>query len=91
MDSFEWLRGYLLTFGLHEVDHQNPNRPRTPKFSAHYYYQIIKDNGFPLTDNEEFFYGQFPQHFNWSSASSAYQVSNLDTFTIQCQSALVLH
>uniref|UniRef100_A0A3P9J4L6 beta-glucosidase n=1 Tax=Oryzias latipes TaxID=8090 RepID=A0A3P9J4L6_ORYLA len=52
MDSFEWLNGYKLGFGLHHVDFSNTNRPRTPKYSAHYYYQIMKDNGFPLPDDE---------------------------------------
>uniref|UniRef100_A0A8C3A7B8 beta-glucosidase n=1 Tax=Cyclopterus lumpus TaxID=8103 RepID=A0A8C3A7B8_CYCLU len=45
MDSFEWLDGYKVGFGLHHVDFNNPNRPRTPKYSAHFYYQVIKDNG----------------------------------------------
>ncbi|TSK92928.1 Lactase-phlorizin hydrolase [Bagarius yarrelli] len=40
MDSFEWLAGYTVGFGLHHVDFKHPDRPRTPKRSAHYYYQI---------------------------------------------------
>uniref|UniRef100_A0A8C4EUW2 beta-glucosidase n=1 Tax=Dicentrarchus labrax TaxID=13489 RepID=A0A8C4EUW2_DICLA len=74
MDSFEWLNGYKVGFGLHHVDFTNPNRPRTPKRSAHYYYQVMKDNGFPLPNDEKILYGQFPRAFNWSSASSAYQI-----------------
>lgn len=75
MDSFEWLHGYKMGFGLHRVDFTDPNRPRTPKRSAHYYHQVMKDNGFPLTDEEKIFYGEFPKMFNWSTASSSYQVS----------------
>lgn len=83
MDSFEWLHGYKVAFGLHHVDFTDPNRPRTPKRSAHYYYKVMKDNGFPSTDEEKILYAEFPKMFNWSTASSSYQVSELyrDAFT----------
>ena len=46
MDNFEWSRGYAERFGLHYVDFNDPNRPRTPKASAQYLTNIIRDNGF---------------------------------------------
>uniref|UniRef100_A0A3B4ZZ26 Lactase n=1 Tax=Stegastes partitus TaxID=144197 RepID=A0A3B4ZZ26_9TELE len=47
MDSFDWSNGYNFLFGLHHVDFNNPNRPRTIKYSGLYYSQVMKDNGFP--------------------------------------------
>lgn len=74
MDSFEWLDGYNVGFGLHHVDFKNTNRPRTPKYSAHYYYQVMKDNGFPTPEDDKPLYGQFREGFIWSTATAAYQV-----------------
>ncbi|XP_060113412.1 lactase/phlorizin hydrolase [Heteronotia binoei] len=74
MDNFEWLNGYEPRFGLHQVDFNNPNRPRTPKRSAIHYAELIRKNGIPLPKEEEFLYGEFPKNFSWSVASAAYQV-----------------
>ncbi|XP_008278575.1 lactase-phlorizin hydrolase-like [Stegastes partitus] len=74
MDSFEWLQAYKVGFGLHHVDFSNPNRPRTPKYSAHFYYQVIKDNGFPMPDDEKMLYGHFRKDFLWSTATASYQI-----------------
>ena len=46
LDNFEWSRGYSERFGLHHVDFSDPARPRTPKASALYYGNVIRDNGF---------------------------------------------
>ncbi|NXS52208.1 LPH hydrolase, partial [Brachypteracias leptosomus] len=74
MDDFEWLNGYDPRFGLHQVDFDNPNRPRTPKRSAVYYAEIIRNNGIPLPKEDEFLYGEFPKNFWWSVATAAYQI-----------------
>lgn len=80
MDSFEWLHGYTVGFGLHHVDFTNPNRPRTPKYSAHFYYQVMKDNGFPEPDDEKVLHGHFRKGFIWSTATASYQVTVNKTY-----------
>uniref|UniRef100_A0A4W4FKR2 beta-glucosidase n=1 Tax=Electrophorus electricus TaxID=8005 RepID=A0A4W4FKR2_ELEEL len=82
MDAFEWLNGYSVGFGLHHVDFKHPDRPRTPKRSAHYYYDIIRDNGFPLPEEEKPLYGNFCEGFAWSVATASYQVNKI--FIIVC-------
>uniref|UniRef100_A0A3P8SB50 Lactase n=1 Tax=Amphiprion percula TaxID=161767 RepID=A0A3P8SB50_AMPPE len=48
MDGFEGKQGYSERFGLHYVDFENPERPRTPKQSAYFYSQVIEQNGFAV-------------------------------------------
>ncbi|XP_021334700.1 lactase/phlorizin hydrolase isoform X1 [Danio rerio] len=74
MDSFEWLNGYNVGYGLHHVDFKHSSRPRTPKRSAHFYFDIIRNNGFPITAEEEILYGHFREGFEWSTATAAYQI-----------------
>jgi beta-glucosidase len=42
MDNFEWIDGYQKRFGLHHVDFET--LARTPKLSASYYRETIKQN-----------------------------------------------
>lgn len=49
MDGFEGPQGYSQRFGLHYVDFEDPDRPRTPKASAYYYSKVIERNGFADT------------------------------------------
>lgn len=117
IDGFEGPQGYSQRFGLHFVNFEDPNRPRTPKASAYYLSQLIKRNGFiemsaksfgQITDKgtenskrptlppsevpskskvvwEKFshqskfqknlyYYGTFPEGFQWGVSSSAYQI-----------------
>ena len=47
LDNFEWDDGYRFRFGIHHVDFDDPQRPRTPKLSAEVYKEIVANNGFP--------------------------------------------
>ena len=44
LDNFEWASGYAKRFGLHYVDYESLQR--TPKDSAKWYAQTIRDQGF---------------------------------------------
>ncbi|XP_062389585.1 lactase/phlorizin hydrolase-like [Sardina pilchardus] len=46
MDGFEGPQGYSQRYGLHYVDFEDLNRPRTPKKSAYFYSEIVQKNGF---------------------------------------------
>ncbi|CAG9566622.1 unnamed protein product [Danaus chrysippus] len=42
MDNFEWVMGYSECFGLYEVDHESPERTRTPRKSAYVYKEMLR-------------------------------------------------
>ncbi|XP_038073990.1 lactase-phlorizin hydrolase-like [Patiria miniata] len=51
MDNFEWTSGYTQRFGLHYVDFEDPDRPRTQKDSAAFYAGLVAYNGFEEAGN----------------------------------------
>ncbi|KAJ8315737.1 hypothetical protein KUTeg_007887 [Tegillarca granosa] len=87
MDSFEWEKGYVPKFGLAKVDFEKNERTRTLKASAHFYADLVKQNGFTkssfnmytyikedLEERDMFYKGLFPPNFAWGAATSAYQI-----------------
>ncbi|KAJ8315740.1 hypothetical protein KUTeg_007890 [Tegillarca granosa] len=87
MDNFEWGAGYGPKFGLAKVDFEKNERTRTLKASAHYYADLVKQNGFTqssfnmykyikedLEERDMFYKGLFPPNFAWGAATSAYQI-----------------
>ncbi|KAK0062667.1 lactase-phlorizin hydrolase [Biomphalaria pfeifferi] len=81
MDNFEWARGYGEKLGVYYVDFNDTNRPRIPKASARYLYELFKNNGFiqgsyndPKTTQRlpfrnETYYGQFSANFSFGVSS----------------------
>ncbi|XP_065341160.1 myrosinase 1-like [Cloeon dipterum] len=49
IDNFEWSSGYTEKFGLYSINFTDPRRPRSRKFSAEVYSNIIANNGFPAS------------------------------------------
>jgi beta-glucosidase len=47
LDNFEWALGYTQHFGIVHVDFAT--QKRTPKASAHWYRQVIEQNGLPVS------------------------------------------
>ncbi|XP_070577056.1 lactase/phlorizin hydrolase-like [Ptychodera flava] len=74
MDNFEWTSAYSQRFGLHYVDFDDDDRPRTPKESTKFYSDMIRNNGFPLAVENAVLVDSFPENFIWGSATSAYQI-----------------
>uniref|UniRef100_A0A3B3ZQM4 Lactase n=1 Tax=Periophthalmus magnuspinnatus TaxID=409849 RepID=A0A3B3ZQM4_9GOBI len=60
--------------GLYQVDFTKADRPRTWKYSARYYIDIVKQNGFPAGEDELPLYGHFRDDMMWSTATASYQI-----------------
>lgn len=45
LDNFEWAEGYTEKFGIHQVDFNDPARPRKAKKSAGWFKELIRTNG----------------------------------------------
>ena len=46
LDNFEWAYGYAKRFGIVHVDYAT--QARTPKDSARFYAQVVKENAVPV-------------------------------------------
>ncbi|XP_072984169.1 probable inactive beta-glucosidase 14 [Typha latifolia] len=51
LDNFEWLMGYTVRFGLYHVDFKT--QERTPKLSAKWYRNFLRDSNLLLNKNED--------------------------------------
>lgn len=47
LDNFEWAMGYSEKFGVHRVDFDDPDRPRTAKKSAFWFKELFTNNTLP--------------------------------------------
>ncbi|KAM5159016.1 beta-klotho [Callospermophilus lateralis] len=70
LDGFEWHDAYNTRRGLFYVDFNSKQKERKPKSSAHYYKQIIQENGFILKESTPDMQGQFPCDFSWGITES---------------------
>ncbi|BFZ09251.1 hypothetical protein BsWGS_12290 [Bradybaena similaris] len=83
LDGFDWDHGYTSKTGLFFVDMDVQDRPRYPRSSATFYKALIANRGFVEKlvnyrafprDRDEFYYGKFPDTFQWGVSTSAYQI-----------------
>ncbi|KAB0368168.1 hypothetical protein FD755_019934 [Muntiacus reevesi] len=70
LDGFEWQDAYTTRRGLFYVDFNSKQKERKPKSSAHYYTQIIQENGFSVKESTPDVQGQFPCDFSWGVTES---------------------
>ncbi|CAK6433226.1 unnamed protein product [Pipistrellus nathusii] len=70
LDGFEWQDGYTTRRGLFYVDFNSKQKERRPKSSAHYYKQIIRENGFAPKESTSHVRGEFPCDFSWGVTES---------------------
>uniref|UniRef100_F7AQ46 Klotho beta n=2 Tax=Monodelphis domestica TaxID=13616 RepID=F7AQ46_MONDO len=77
LDGFEWQDAYTTRRGLFYVDFSSKQKERKPKSSAHYYKQIIKENGFILKESTPEVQGQFPCDFSWGITESVLKAESV--------------
>lgn len=75
LDGFEWQDAYNSRRGLFYVDFHSEEKERKPKSSAHYYKQIIQENGFTFKESTPDMQGQFPCDFSWGITEAVLKVS----------------
>ncbi|XP_050552155.1 lactase/phlorizin hydrolase [Spodoptera frugiperda] len=74
MDNFEWTSGYSTKFGIYQVDFTDPERTRTPRKSARYYADIIKNRVLAALSAVWSIDLTFPPGFKFGAATASYQV-----------------
>ncbi|KAL8264357.1 hypothetical protein R6Q59_022487 [Mikania micrantha] len=93
MDSYEWLQGYNLRFGLYYVDRQMLTR--VPKLSARWYKNFLGNNSDLEIEEPHIKRSDFPSGFLFGAATSAYQIEgayledgkSLTNWDVFCHSA----
>lgn len=68
------------------MDFNSKQKERKPKSSAHYYKQIIRENGFALKESTSDVRGEFPCDFSWGVTESVLKVSGY--FTVRWEKNL---
>ncbi|KAM5339420.1 beta-klotho isoform 2-T2 [Glossophaga mutica] len=91
LDGFEWQNGYSTRRGLFYVDFNSKQKERKPKSSAHYYKQIIQENGFTLKESTPDIQGQFPCNFSWGVTESVLKFTDPHLYVWNVTGNRVLH
>uniref|UniRef100_A0A0D3G6Q9 Uncharacterized protein n=1 Tax=Oryza barthii TaxID=65489 RepID=A0A0D3G6Q9_9ORYZ len=90
LDVFELLAGYHSPFGLHYVDFEDPNLPRQPKLSAHWYSKFLRDSHATTEAALNFTRQDFPGDFVFGAGTSAMRGLPVKTEGPQASGTLLL-